>query len=94
MRPERYGSSGRRSADATYVPPLDGSAHLSFLRHQSLPDGLMARRKPKPYERTDGAKREAERRPAKRRVDAPTAATVHPERAPFSPQWIGDGPDT
>lgn len=67
-----------RSASASLASASPGSDAVWM-------DGLRARRKPLLNERYARDVRGADGRPAKRRADAPTAATVHAVRALFNP---------
>ena len=89
-----YGISGRCSADAPFVPAPTCATLLVVcrLRRDS--------RRTQGHAEADGERaarrveRVTARRPAKRRGVGPTAATVHPDRAPFSTLRIGGDVDT
>jgi len=81
--PSGYGTSGRCSAVAPSGPAPDGSALLALcrLRRNSRRTQGQAQADVARAVRRDV--RVAERRPAKRRDDAPTAAAEHAGRAPL-----------
>jgi len=71
------------SADAPSVPPPDGSALLVLCRLRRDSRRTQGQAQAVAARAARRVVREAERRPAKRRVEEPTAATVHAERAPL-----------